>query len=152
MSFSERLKQLRKGNGYTQVELADALGVSSGTVAMWETGKRTPDYETLYKLSQMFDRRIDYILGYSDDAASPKAVGKQVAQTIEWITQNKQIDVFRQYLRLDAYAQATIKSLINSESIRCKEQGTENDITNIRVGICMLDQPNAKTGSKRKRS
>ena len=43
MKFAERLKELRKENGYTQVKLAEALGLSKGTVAMWETGKRTPD-------------------------------------------------------------------------------------------------------------
>ncbi|MCH4033771.1 MAG: helix-turn-helix domain-containing protein [Lachnospiraceae bacterium] len=38
--IGERLKELRKKNGYTQVTLADNLGVSKGTVAMWETDKR----------------------------------------------------------------------------------------------------------------
>lgn len=38
MRFAERLKELRKENGYTQVTLAEALGLSKGTVAMWETG------------------------------------------------------------------------------------------------------------------
>ena len=63
MNFASRLKDLRKANGYTQVSLGQALGVTSGTVAMWETGKRKPDYETLNQLSEIFDRRIDYILG-----------------------------------------------------------------------------------------
>ena len=35
--FPERLKQLRKEKGLTQVTLAETLGVSKGTVAMWET-------------------------------------------------------------------------------------------------------------------
>ena len=41
--FAERLKTIRKQKGYTQVSLAEKLEVSKGTVAMWETGKRTPD-------------------------------------------------------------------------------------------------------------
>lgn len=61
--FDERLKSLRKKCGYTQVSLAETLGVSKGTVAMWETGKRTPDFETLIRLSDLFDVRTDYILG-----------------------------------------------------------------------------------------
>ena len=32
MKFAERLKELRKENGYTQVMLAEALGLSKGTV------------------------------------------------------------------------------------------------------------------------
>ena len=40
MNFPERLKYLRKYYGYTQSTLAEKLGVTQGTVAMWETGKR----------------------------------------------------------------------------------------------------------------
>ena len=54
-----RIKQLRKENRLTQVELADKLGVSVSTVAMWETGKRTPNFKTLNDMSDMFDRTID---------------------------------------------------------------------------------------------
>lgn len=51
--FPERLKDLRKEKGMTQIELATALGVSSGTVAMWETGKRKPSFEMFEKLTQV---------------------------------------------------------------------------------------------------
>ena len=48
--FAERLKQLRKEKGMTQIGLAEELGVSKGTVAMWETGRRRPQFETLADL------------------------------------------------------------------------------------------------------
>ena len=35
MNYADRIKELRKANGYTQITLEDALGVSKGTVAMW---------------------------------------------------------------------------------------------------------------------
>ena len=41
--FGTRLKEIRKKRGYTQVSLAEALGVSKGTVAMWETKKELQD-------------------------------------------------------------------------------------------------------------
>lgn len=44
MNYADRIKELRKTHGYTQITLAEALGVSKGTVAMWETGKRAPGY------------------------------------------------------------------------------------------------------------
>ena len=44
--FDERLKSLRKKCGYTQVSLAETLGVSNENVAIWQTGKRTPYFET----------------------------------------------------------------------------------------------------------
>ena len=67
--FSERLKKLRKENNMTQTELAKALGVSGGTVAMWETDKRKPSFEMLEKLSEIFDKQLSYIMGTSEYAA-----------------------------------------------------------------------------------
>ncbi|NCB04186.1 MAG: XRE family transcriptional regulator, partial [Clostridia bacterium] len=37
MTMGERIKQLRKENGMTQTALAEALGVTKGTVSTWET-------------------------------------------------------------------------------------------------------------------
>ncbi len=135
MNFAERLKKLRKINGYTQVLLADKLGVSKGTVAMWETGKRTPDYEIINVMSNMFDRRIDYILGYSDDDSSLKMSSEKFDQLCKWEVQTDEINIFRQYLRLDSYGRMCVDALINREIIRCKDQGTEQDISDITVGI-----------------
>lgn len=32
------------------------FGVSKGTIAMWEAGKRKPDFKTLCTLSELFDK------------------------------------------------------------------------------------------------
>lgn len=135
MTFSSRLKELRKANGYTQVSLAEALGVSKGTVAMWETGKRYPDYEVINQISDMFDRRIDYILGYSDDDKSPQLTDVDIEQRGIWETQSELIDVFREYLSLDEYGKTNVNSLIKRESVRCHDQGTSTEISHILIGI-----------------
>ena len=44
--FAERIKMLRKEKGITQVELAEAMGLSKGTIAMWEVGKREATFDT----------------------------------------------------------------------------------------------------------
>ena len=144
MSFAERLKELRKANGYAQITLAAALGLSKGTVAMWETGKRTPDYEIINTISKMLDRRIDYILGYSDDDSSLKLATNQIKHPDRREIQSEHIDILRQFLRLDAYGQACVSALIQSEAIRCQNQGTMQDISNIKVGI----QTNEHKGTK----
>lgn len=147
MRFAERLKELRKEHGFTQVTLAEALGLSKGTVAMWETGKRTPDYEIIHTLSDLFDRRIDYILGYSDDPSSPKLSKDDLDELEKWEIQSEQIDVIRQFLRLDAYGRMNVKTLIQRESLRCLEQGTEQDISHIKIGIKTLSDDAAKAQS-----
>lgn len=64
---SLRIKALRKSMGITQVQLASALSVSKGTVAMWESGSRMPKAADVYKMARLFRCRMDYVLGYSID-------------------------------------------------------------------------------------
>lgn len=133
--FDERLKLLRKKHGYTQVSLAEILGVSKGTVAMWETGKRTPDFETLIKLSDLFDVRTDYILGKSNDASSAKLSDDDIEQLGRWELESVYTDLMRLYLSLDSFGQKDVENLIKSEAQRCKEQNTLQDVSNMNVQI-----------------
>ena len=68
-----RLKKARKEHGYTQVSLAEALGVSKGSVAMWETGKREPKLEIMGHLSRTLNKSVDYLLGLSENASPQPA-------------------------------------------------------------------------------
>lgn len=60
--FADRLKQLRNEKGITQVEFAKIFNISSGTIAMWETGRRTPDVDMLGRIADYFDVTVDYLL------------------------------------------------------------------------------------------
>lgn len=122
--FAQRLKELRKEKNMTQVQLAEALGVSKGTVAMWEIGKREPNFETLNALSDVFDRRIDYILGYSEDASSAKLSEAEIDQLGRWAAEDNFYETIMAYLCLDEYGKNTVESVIRSEAARCREQGS----------------------------
>lgn len=122
--FADRLKEIRTEKGITQVQLAETMGISKGTVAMWETGKREPNFETLNQLSDIFDKRIDYILGYSNDASSPKMTEEDMEQLGVWAAEESFNETVSAYLRLDEYGKAAVESLIRAEIIRCREQDT----------------------------
>lgn len=64
--FAERLKELRKSQKMRQVEFAAIFNISSGTVGMWETGKRTPDIEMIKSIASYFNVSVDYLLGGED--------------------------------------------------------------------------------------
>lgn len=64
--FAERLKALRKESGLTQIQFASAMSVASGTVAMWETKKREPNFEALIRIADFFGVTTDYLLGRTD--------------------------------------------------------------------------------------
>ncbi len=61
--FAQRLKELRVKSGLTQMQFAEIFKISSGTIAMWETGKRAPDKDTIVKIANYFHVSTDYLLG-----------------------------------------------------------------------------------------
>lgn len=63
--LAEKLKTLRGIKGLTQKDLAETLNVAQGAVAMWETGKRTPDLEMVKKIAAFFNVSTDYLMGES---------------------------------------------------------------------------------------
>lgn len=122
--FARRLKQLRAEKGITQIQLAEMLEVSKGTVAMWETDQRKPSWEILFQLSDIFDRRIDYILGHTDDVSSPKPTEEDIEQLGRWAAEESFYEDIMKYLRLDEYGKAAVEAIISSEFTRCHEQNT----------------------------
>lgn len=122
--FAQRLKQLRAEKGITQIQLAEMLEVSKGTVAMWETDQRKPSWEILFQLSDIFDRRIDYILGHTDDVSSPKPTEEDIDQLGRWAAEENFYEDIMKYLRLDEYGKAAVEAIISSEFTRCHEQNT----------------------------
>lgn len=67
ISNMNRIAALRAEKGIRQIELAQTLGVSQGTLSTWENGKYEPDISTLKRLSDYFNVPIDYILGRKQD-------------------------------------------------------------------------------------
>lgn len=67
MEFSERLKNLRKQAGLTQVDVAGELGISQQAYASWERGVKRPTQENLVKIAQILNVSVDYLVGNSEE-------------------------------------------------------------------------------------
>lgn len=65
--FGNRLRNLRISENITGVELGKILNVTKVAISNWESGKRTPDQETLTKIADYFDVTTDYLLGRTDN-------------------------------------------------------------------------------------
>lgn len=70
--FSTRLKELRQEKGLTQERFAQGLNVSKGAVAMWETGKRTPDADMLMTIANYFKVTVDELIGNEHTTDEPQ--------------------------------------------------------------------------------
>ena len=64
--FKDRLRELRKAQGWSQQELADRLHVHVMTISGYERGARRPDFATLDNLADKLDASLDYLLGSAD--------------------------------------------------------------------------------------
>ena len=63
----DNLKKKRNENHVSQQKLANHLGVSRSTVAMWETGGSEPSNEMLAQIASFFGTSVDYLLGLDDN-------------------------------------------------------------------------------------
>lgn len=61
--LSKRIYELRMSFGWTQVQLAQKLGVTKQTVSNWENDNIQPSIDMLIKLSKIFNVSTDYLLG-----------------------------------------------------------------------------------------
>ena len=62
MGFSEQLKIARNTMGYTQQQVADALGLTASTYCGYETGKRQPDVAKLKQLARILNTTGSFLL------------------------------------------------------------------------------------------
>ena len=61
--LSKRIYEVRMSFGWTQVQLAQKLGITKQTVSNWENDNIQPSIDMLVKLSNIFNVSTDYLLG-----------------------------------------------------------------------------------------
>lgn len=94
MFINQRIKEYRKANNISQVELAKAINVSQGNVGDWERGKAKPGADAIISLAKFFGVTTDMLL-LGDDVII-KSNSKLELQTIEEVITKASFD----YLKL----------------------------------------------------
>lgn len=64
------LEEIRKAKGFSQVELAQAIGTSQAFVCELERGKKSPSFDTLLRIAQVLGCTLDELVGRSEQAAA----------------------------------------------------------------------------------
>ena len=64
--LAERLRQIRLEHNLTQQNIADVLGCDRTTYTLYETAATTPSPTTLYRLAQMYDVTVGYLMGVEE--------------------------------------------------------------------------------------
>lgn len=63
MDIGKRIQTARKAKKLTQKQLAEKLGVATGTIQQYELGKRTPGLETVLDISDALEVSSSYFFG-----------------------------------------------------------------------------------------
>ena len=74
--FADRLREARKAKRYSQTEVSRMLGVTQQAIGKWETGRSTPDPQTVARLAEILDTTADALLGLQQAPATAPAVGR----------------------------------------------------------------------------
>ena len=74
--FADRLRDARKAKRYSQTEVSRMLGVTQQAVGKWETGRSTPDPQTVARLAEILDTTADALLGLQQAPTAAPAVGR----------------------------------------------------------------------------
>lgn len=69
VSFGERLAAIRKDRGFTQVELAQRVGMIQALISDYERGKLRPYADVVVRFARALEVTTDQLLGLDDPPA-----------------------------------------------------------------------------------
>lgn len=79
--FSKNLRNLREEKNLPQDKFANEIGYSKSIISEWENGKKTPNAIALIKLSQYFEKSIDFLVGLEDEFGNKQFKEKNYSKT-----------------------------------------------------------------------
>ena len=85
MNFGERLAQLRKTAGYTQVEFAQEAGISQRMVAYYESPEAHPPANLLPDMARVLGVSTDVLLGVAPVQRAKKTGNSRLERRLQQI-------------------------------------------------------------------
>lgn len=71
-ALSQKLKSARRQTGFTQREVSSETHIAQPVLALYETGKRSPDAENLGILADFYNVSADWLLGTKGGKQPPQ--------------------------------------------------------------------------------
>lgn len=102
MSLGKRLKYEREKKNWSQVFVANKLGITNTVLSNYERDYRDPDTETLRRLAELYQVSTDYLLTGKETNKPPREdisdafykFGKLTDKEKEFL--EKQLEIFRE--------------------------------------------------------
>lgn len=91
--IAKKIKNARNEKNMTQMDLADAMGISYQAVSNWERGNSMPDISKLPELCEILGLNLDELIGNTNNAQTVSVVKKLVSDENADITLEELADV-----------------------------------------------------------
>ena len=114
-SFGTKIKKLRAAKGMKQDDLAKVIGVSKGTVSVWERDARFPEIDTIQCLADYFGVPLSFLLDDSSGLAIQPLIISAIDDMPDISSSNRnqvEPEIIDMISYLSPEKQATIKEVI----------------------------------------
>ncbi len=91
-TMGQIIKNLRKGRGFTQEELAERLGVTYQAISKWENDSGMPDISQIVPLATIFDVSTDFLFGIDHTSETEEAL--KIVSTANSIQEYGKLDTY----------------------------------------------------------
>lgn len=109
MTGGQLVRRARQKAGVSQYELAQRLGTKQPVIARWETGRRSPDYDTVVRAIAACGFEMEPLLSPSDPQTD--------AQILRWLemTPDERIALNQELIETEAWAHSarTVRKMID---------------------------------------
>ena len=129
ISFRERIRlnliDAMKNAGVTQVQLADRLGISKGTVNNWTRGNNSPDVDMVPRICEVLGISITDIYEPRDSEPLSPSPAKRKAPSLS----DEALGIAKDYEGLDRHGRNMAKMVITEEQKRMVEAQRQVEIS-----------------------
>ena len=91
-TMGQIIKNLSKGRGFTQEELAERLGVTYQAISKWENNSGMPDISQIVPLATIFDVSTDFLFGIDHTSETEDAL--KIVSTANSIQEYGKLDTY----------------------------------------------------------
>ena len=102
--IGRRIRQMREASGQSQIQVAEALGITRQTLSRMEKGEVSVDSEALFRLATRFDRPVSYFYDERDDQGVRLALRADHPQLLVPGLRNRLLDKLAAIVDLEAAA------------------------------------------------
>jgi len=102
-NFPNKLKVLRKTNGWSQGQLAKKIGADLQRISKYERGVIWPTMEIMVRLAKVFDVSVDYLIRDKENATISKIKNPILRNQIEEVNNLPEKDMETVVSFLDAF-------------------------------------------------